>query len=684
MKVLFSMWKKVEKTMSIKQSKPSLVMDSLPNPNVDAALIDSMSSTSVRQVEVRLSEPLSQVMFEKMENGLFGDTITSMIREIGCICWTGPETNLNAKVRKRSNGEAVIKVTRSAFSIAPGHVLAMSDEYSFTGRIMYPQHDVDMIEIRTKTLVRNQIVNIIARRYMTGNRITYACEFEVTGRITNSILRSVLKLATCSIGIPSSMRNYIDSEYLMLVEKQDHIVVDIPDPEGYAGVFMAKADGVKVFVMCYSFGYIISNANPDMTTISCVVDVSHETLPELSMTPTIIVAEMMIDGSLVYIDTIGVMKNVEPAAVARMTATSITEKRPFMIYRTKWQSMPTDTQLELEPMPNDGVVIVNESMTMRLKQPTIDLMYLDQKLNTIDNGALISIADGHEKMIDRTLYEMDVIKVGEHDNVLLINPRQRVMKKIPNSMDLVERAIAATVKSANINSILLDVTAMSFAIWERVYMMAQTRAPANRKVIVIFSAGRFQEWKEMMHNNFSYIAIDPDVDVEILHKRIKKFKIRQYDFKQSFNTPVLSISKQTSTVIWAKCKSEEFLRLAMPTKTMSSLGIPAVFSFSISYHTSIINMLATDGISTFGCGFVHDNMDKIVGKEPVTMKIQNSSSMAMPCVMSKFGRSVWKEPILKMSSVGGLVKFESAMPGAWKRVNGNTIDIMSRAVIMSA
>jgi len=173
--------------------------------------------------------------------------------------------------------------------------------------------------------------------------------------------------------------------------------------------------------------------------------------------------------------------------------------------------MSTSIQLELEPTPNDGVVLTNKFRTMRLKQPTVDLIYVDGKLNAIENGVVITIADGAQEMEGDMVYEMDVIKSENGDEIKLAKPRPRALKKMPNSMDVVKRAIATATRDPSTNTVLLDITSMSFSISERVYQMAQARAPSNRKVIVIFSAGRFWEWKQMKYAGFSYIAIEIDV-----------------------------------------------------------------------------------------------------------------------------------------------------------------------------
>ncbi|EMC97271.1 hypothetical protein BAUCODRAFT_147394 [Baudoinia panamericana UAMH 10762] len=163
---------------------------------------------------------------------------------------------------------------------------------------------------------------------------------------------------------------------------------------------------------------------------------------------------------------------------------------------------------------------------------------------------------------------------------------------------------------------------------------------------------------------------------------MKRLKILPYDFSTKFNTQLVSISKGRQTVLWARCKTEDFIRKAMPTKTMATQGIPAVFSFSLSYHIQTISMLKTKGVPMFGCGFVHDSMTGTVGRDPVTMRIKDKTKGPNSEVVSTFGKSTYVEPFTKMCAVPGLVLVKDAMPDLWEKVDTNTIEIMDRAVIM--
>lgn len=64
-------------------------------------------------------------------------------------------------------------------------------------------------------------------------------------------------------------------------------------------------------------------------------------------------------------------------------------------------------------------------------------------------------------------------------------------------------------------------------------------------------------------------------------------------------------------MLWAKRKAEHSITKTMPTCTMASQGIPAVFSFSISYHIEVISMLRVEGVQVFGCVYLHDNIIKV-------------------------------------------------------------------------
>lgn len=160
-----------------------------------------------------------------------------------------------------------------------------------------------------------------------------------------------------------------------------------------------------------------------------------------------------------------------------------------------------------------AATLVNVFRTMRLKEPTVDLAYADGKLYASDSGVLVVVADGDANMEEGSVYEMDLVKNPNTGTITAVRPRLRVAKKVPNSMDVVKRAVASTAKDPSIDAALLDMTSMSFFMKERVYTITQAKAFRNKKVVATFGVGRFQEWKQLMTDNMSYIAIDSNIDI---------------------------------------------------------------------------------------------------------------------------------------------------------------------------
>ncbi|XMA20910.1 hypothetical protein WAI453_013701 [Rhynchosporium graminicola] len=439
----------------------------------------------------------------------------------------------------------------------------------------------------------------------------------------------------------------------------------MPDLNGYKGGFMAKADGVKVYMFCYESGYVVLISDPALTLVICIVVRNYADLPEIIRTPDTIVAEIIENGDLVFINVLAVDGNAALPPSERMNKPKIITERQPLIYRAIWDKILSKTKLDLEPMPNNGIVIVTPFRTLRLKQPIVDLIYDNGNLNAIEDGILIPIAVRHEQMIMSAIYELDIVKKGADSAVELVKPRQRTLKKMPNNIDVVKRAIASIGKELSLTSSLIDITAMSFTIRTKVYEDAQARALANRK-------------------GFSYVAIDPNIDLSLLTTKAFSYKIVKYNFSKTFSMQVTSITRAGSTILWCKSKSDDFIRKAMPIIVMSSVGIPVVFSFSISYYIKTIAMMKVNKVPVFGCGYVHDAMPRGgVGRDLVTMRIANNTRGAGKDMIATFGKSTYMEPFLSMTSVQDIVLVKNAITTIWTKLDGTTVDIMDRAIIIT-
>lgn len=676
--------RRVVQTSGITTINISESMYSLPDPNVNSLEIVSVDPNYNTEAEVRLNPFMSESMYELMHGEMFGKVTMSGIEEVGCSTWLGPPVNMNAKVRIRSNGEKVVKVPMEIYQIAPGIKFAISYEYKFTGTIMRPDYTVQMNEITTDYKLMGVKMKLIARRYDVEDTSSYSGEIEIMQKVTPRQLRMLLDVFVNIIGHSRTIANEIDYEYMSSVRSADHAVVDVSDISMYKGTFMYKADGMKVYVFCYSFGYVVTMTDTNLTVISCRFTDAMQPIYEMTRTPDIMVAEMMMDGTLIYIDTLARDSFVMSSSRMYDPEPKSSFQYPSMIVRQRWDSLPSKATSIYTSMPNDGIVCVTPFRTLRLKEPTVDLRFVDGQLCTIDDRELIPIAKGSKHMTERMIYELKVCRCDKTNAVELRYPVPRLSKVVPNNIDIVKRAVAAVSSDKHMTTSLFDITSMSFSMRSRVYEMAQTSASSTRKVIVIFGSGRLQEWKQMKLSNFSYIAIDPEIDATRFGRNMKRVTVLPYDMKAKFSTNVMSISKRPGCVLYCKAFSEDFIMNTGATTFMSTNGIPAVFSFSISYHIRLINTLVREGVKCYGCGYIHDGMtSQTVGNKPITMTRRTSIDMKEQ-VVATFGKSTYVEPFLSFNAVMGLKMVKDVLKDVWRNVDPGTIDIMERAVIMIA
>lgn len=675
---------RIKKTSAITTMMSGMSMNTLPSTNINPFEVTWINPNPKMEVEVRMNAIMSESMYDLMREGMFGITTINTIEEVGCSTWLGAPISMNAKMRIRSNKEMNVKVPMDVYAISPGIKLAISYEYDFRGTIMRPDYTVKMDEVTITLKIAGVKMKLIARKYFVEESSSYSAEIEFLHMINDMQLRTILDWITNIVGSVRSIANEIDNEYVSAARSVDHAVVDVSDMSMYKGTFMYKADGMKVYVFCYSFGYVITMTDSALTVLSYRFTNAMQPIYEMTKTPDIMIAEMMMDGSLIYLDTLARNANVLSSSRTYEAKPMSMYQYPEMIVRRQWNKIPPSSSSMYTSMPNDGIVCVTTFRTLRLKEPTIDLRYVNGDLCTIDNGCLIPITKGCKDMTEHTIYEMKMYRSDNENEVVLKHPIARLSKMTPNNMDIVKRAIASVSKNSHMTTSLFDITSMSFSMRSRVYEMAQASASSTRKVIVIFGSGRLQEWRQMRLSNFSYIAIDPEIELTRFSRNMNRVTVMPYDAKTPFSTNVISISKRPGSVLYCRSRSEDFIMRTNATQFMSANGIPAVFSFSISYHIRLINTLMRSGVKCYGCGFVHDGMnDKAVGKEPVTMT-RRTSTDTNEQVVANFGKSTYVEPFLSMRSVSGMKLVKDVLKDVWKNVDSGTIDIMNRAVIMSS
>ena len=659
-----------------------MITNKIMNADINTCVIRGVSPFATMELEMRLNPYASRLMFEKMSSGMFGSAKADRISESGCSWWTGTASNAIAKLRVRSNGDVSAKIVISTCEIMPGYKFAISNEYGFVGEVVRPEYATNMNELSITTRISNTPVKLISRQYVCEDTVSYSSEIEFERGVTHLQIRLVMGVILNVVGTETSIARYVDTVFMDEIRNADHDVVDVKSLAPYRGSIMVKADGMKCYVFCYPNGYVVTFANRELTVVNYTIEPAYMPLISITNKPDVLVAELMANGELVYIDTLSVNGEVVPISRLYISRPVTMCKTPIFMMRKIWDRICDVPKNPISGIDSDGIVCVTEFRTLRLKKPTIDLLHTNGSLYMRENGASIMIATGHPDMVENSIYELSVTKGTIPNTVVLASPVRRLIKRVPNNSDIVRRAFMSVFDDVTMNTIVYDITSMSFAMRSRVYEMAQSCVSTRRKVIVVFGAGRLQEIYQMKLGDFSYIVVDPNIDFSIVTKRMRRFRISPYDVTASMNKQAIMIGNTSRSMLYYRGTSESFIRSRDVITTMAEMGIPAVFSFSISYHVGVINTLRNSGVTTIGCGFVHDNMPRLgVGFPPVTMNLVRDEN-GFPVVRSVFGKSVWIEPILLTNSVTGLISIEKAIPDVWRNVDSSTTQIMSRAVIM--
>lgn len=136
--------------------------------------------------------------------------------------------------------------------------------------------------------------------------------------------------------------------------------------------------------------------------------------------------------------------------------------------------------------------------------PAVELLNNDGRLHASEIGSLVTIADGHESIINGAIYEMTTKKSPGQYTIEMSNQTTKLIKKRPNNRGIIRRAVIRVM-------MLYNVTIMSFEMTERAYKMALTNASMGKYVIVPFGAGGFQEINEVTLDRFYYIRVSTSI-----------------------------------------------------------------------------------------------------------------------------------------------------------------------------
>jgi len=130
---------------------------------------------------------------------------------------------------------------------------------------------------------------------------------------------------------------------------------------------------------------------------------------------------------------------------------------------------------------------------------------------------MIRVGTDDENMGVGSVSAIDVMRRQARDQAVLVKPRIRPINIMPNPADIV--TTFAVNRHPTMTTSLLDITYVCHLTRER--GSARWSEPSHylaENVIVIFGAGRFRGWRDLMKGNFSTIFVDPALHTLLLKR----------------------------------------------------------------------------------------------------------------------------------------------------------------------
>ncbi|GJC89321.1 hypothetical protein ColLi_12159 [Colletotrichum liriopes] len=183
-----------------------------------------------------------------------------------------------------------------------------------------------------------------------------------------------------------------------------------------------------------------------------------------------------------------------------------------MLVKKLWLNFDDVPKQGSQFFTSDRYVCTSKTKTLRIKQPTVDLLCKDGGLWTTNPVNEVRHSDSHAtmKMEEGVVYKFTVCSVINDENGLILKHLVvRLVKYRPNSPEIVKRSFIATISNKSVSNIVYN-------------LIRKTQALLGGNFIMSVGARRFQKIGNMELDKYSYIVIDPNLDTT----RIKDSKRR--------------------------------------------------------------------------------------------------------------------------------------------------------------
>ncbi|KAJ3219734.1 hypothetical protein HK099_004574 [Clydaea vesicula] len=547
------------------------------------------------------------------------------------IGWKGE--CLSVKCRWRSNSQyPTIKIPGNKVAIAPGCKYTQSTEVHITTQMYYNLMSQNHTSFyRCKIMEKSYIEGpweIRFRVYEPSIKQSIEIEYTISKQkpSTENIVQALVDFMS-RFG-HYSLRNYINKDFIFALVMNKRAVYDTKLFSRGECIFMVKVDGQSVWLIDGGYLWYICKTNLELDVISFF---PKNDLQEFNTRPDVTHCELLINGHLIYIDTVARSECtlgkqrpfVDPKQMLK-THRSIPPVSIRIIYDTPENA---EAELCITNLPCDGIVGVYlaTSMTVRKKAPTVDLLAKGDKLlceSKAYNGR--AVMQKEEYMVDGYVYEC-TLDVTDCNVPKIIKSLFRPDKLFPNSYTVYSSVILNASGIKGVHSVIRkNITTFCFGIREKLYSIAKN-ARTNGKLIIDVGTGRCQSATFLLDKNITWLLCDPKLSgVHTLRRPI------EHNISSEDSDTVISILRSLNRgkieIATIKEPLSNLLKVPGVIEFITQYSIPIVCSFSASHVVSEINELNESGALVFGCCYSYDKANKdgvVIDKYGISMLIHS-------------------------------------------------------------
>lgn len=584
------------------------VPTSVPAPlDLDDALDYGEPTT---EYEVRMDRSISRLVYdsvgspavERIEYGI--PTSVKVGRNV-----------MSARLRLRSDEIATVKYTESQVFVCPGMNLCRSKEVTYRCHLppemvlpKYVDQSYKCI-VMTKRVYHNDWVMRCDYHRLSD---TYASELELLGATppSRAIVSAALKWIHANFGHVPSLSSYVSERLVLECRLACPQILDVLRPPKEANVFRWKADGEQCWVVGCGYVWYVCRPNGRLTTFAWEVNMAHKSFDGNMV--TVIRAEHMIDGSLIYIDMLchsGVSVTPLRQHVPAMTQLASLEFRPRLVVRPEYTTLEgARLTLKGSGIPADGLICIERdtSITYRVKDPTADLMSVRGRMRHVgDRGRSLGLRS-QPGMRQGRVYEC-VLRHGA-TGLDIASWTPRFDKLVPNRKDVVEAVTARAMGVTDESRLLMrKVSSWSFLVRRRVYETAINMCTSG-PLIVDVGSGRMQSYSIMSSTSPVFLLCDPELDLNLLRKGDVCHDITKLD-DTSIASAMSNCVRSRVKYLAYKDTIESLLSRPQVRSFIRNKSIPVCYSFSLSHTHKSFRQLAEWMVPQVGCCYLYDGVD---------------------------------------------------------------------------